>query len=118
MAILEKLYETTRDKNGKIEYKKNKEGKLIPAVENATYIIPIEMAADFARKKNKKELIESSDVRRVSHSMEWVSNLESKAKSLMKIRGVEVEFDEKNTELWAERIRQNYIENKRKRDTR
>lgn len=115
IAILEKLYETTRDKNAEIQYRRNKSGKLIPAVGNATYVIPIEMALEFSRKKNKKELIESPDVRRVSHSMEWVSNLESKVSNLMSLRGVTVEFDRQNTEDWAARIRKNYLENKERR---
>lgn len=116
IAILEKLYETTRDKNSQIQYRRNKQGKLIPAVGNATYVIPIEMALEFSRKKNKKELIESPDVRRVSHSMEWVSNLESKVSNLMRLRGIEVEFDKTNTKVWAARIRKNYLENKERRE--
>lgn len=118
VAILEKLYETTRDKKGNIEYKKTKQGKLVPAVENATYVIPIEMALEFAKKKNKKELIESPDVRRVSHTMEWVCNLESKIKSLMSVRGIEVDFEQENTRIWSDRIRKNYFENKEKREIR
>ena len=100
------------------KYKTTKQGKLIPAVANATYVIPIEMAVEFARKKNKKELIESPDVRRVSHTMEWVCNLESKIKSLMRTRGIQVDFEQENTKTWSERIRKNYLENRKKRETR
>lgn len=116
IAILEKLYETTRDKSGEIQYRRSKDGKLIPALSNATYVIPIEMALEFSKKKNKKELIESPDVRRVNHSMDWVSNLEAKVTNLMNLRGFEVSFDRENTKVWSEKIRKNYLEHKAKRE--
>ena len=106
VAILEKFYEVTRNNSGDVEYKKDKNGMLIPAVENATYIMPIGMAKDFCEKKNKQELIKSPYVRRTSHTMNWVMNLESKAKVL----NPKAEFKKENTKIWSEKIKDNYQE--------
>lgn len=108
IAILEKLYETTRDKDGNIVYKRNDKGELIPAVENATYMMPIELAKEFAETKNKRELIQSPYVERTYHSSAWVENTERK---MMKLRP-EIQFDEKETKKWADLVRENYRKNK------
>lgn len=112
IAVLEKLYETTRDKAGNIQYRKNKNGELIPAVENATYIMPIEMAKEFTEKKNKKDLIKSPYVERSMHTADWAINTQRK---ISKIRP-EVEFDKENTEKWSKRIIENYKANKEKNE--
>lgn len=112
VAILEKLYEVTRDEQGNVVYKKDAEGKLIPAVNNATYIVPIEMAKEFAEKKNKQELIKSPYVERANHSLAWSTNIESKIQKIVP----EVEFDEKNSKIWGEKIKNNYLKNKKKRE--
>lgn len=111
IAVLEKLYETTRDKNGNMVYRKNKKGELIPAVENATYIMPIEMAKEFAENKNKKDLIRSPYVERAMHIADWSISVE---RSIRKLRP-EVEFNKENSKKWNELIAQNYKKNKDER---
>lgn len=112
IAVLEKLYETTRDKAGNIQYRKNKKGELIPAVENATYIMPIEMAKEFIEKKNKRDLIRSPYVERSMHTADWAINTQRR---IAKIRP-EVQFDKENTDKWSKRIRENYIANKERNE--
>ena len=104
VAILEKFYEVKRDKDGKIVFRKNEEGKLVPAIENATYIIPIGMARDFATRKNKQELMRSRLVRRTAHTRAWVTNTESRIKDI----NPEAEFNPKNTKRWSRIIEKNY----------
>lgn len=116
MAVLEKLYETTRDQGGNIVYKKNESGKLIPSLDNATYIMPIEMAKQFAETKNKKELISNPFVRKANHTMDWVLNVQDKMKSLSKVLSRNIEFDKENTKTWSDKIKENYLENKKKRE--
>lgn len=106
VAILEKFYEVTRNKDGNVEYKKDEKGRLIPAVENATYIIPIGLAKDFCEKKNKQELIKSPYVRRASHTMNWVTNVESK----IKVLNPKAEFEKENTNKWHKKVMDNYQE--------
>lgn len=112
IAVLEKLYEVTRDKDGKIEYKTNKEGKLIPAINNATYVLPIEMAKELVEKRNKSDLIASPYVRKANHTLDWVTNLESKMRAV----NPSIEFDKKNTKHWSDFIRKNYTENLSRRE--
>lgn len=112
IAVLEKLYETTRDKAGNIKYRKNKKGELIPAVENATYIMPIEMAKEFIEKKNKQDLIKSPYVERSMHTADWTINTQRK---ISKIRP-EIQFDKANTDKWSKRVRENYIANKERNE--
>lgn len=111
IAVLEKLYETTRDKNGNMVYRKNQKGELIPAIENATYVMPIEMAKEFVENKNKKDLIRSPYVERAMHTADWAISVE---RSIKKIRP-EVEFNKENSKKWNERVRQNYKKNKDER---
>ena len=106
VAVLEKFFETTRDKEGNVIYRRDKEGNRIPAIENATYIIPIGMAKEFSTKKNKKELIESPYVHRVFHKANWVGELEAK----IQLVNEKAEFEVENTEKWAELVRNNYEE--------
>lgn len=106
VAVLEKFYEVTRNKEGNVEYKKDEQGNLIPAVENATYIIPIGMAKDFCEKKNKQDLIKSPYVRRVSHTMNWVKNIETKIKQL----NPKSEFKKENIDIWNQKVINNYQE--------
>lgn len=107
VAILEKFYEVTRNKAGEVEYRKDEKGRLIPAVENATYIFPIGLAKDFCEKKNKQQLIQDSKhVRRVAHTMNWVKNIESKIKTL----NPRADFEKENTEKWHEKVVNNYQE--------
>ena len=108
IAVLEKLYEVKTDTNGDMVYRKDKDGKLIPAINNATYILPIGMAKEFAEKRNKRELIKSPYVHRANHSLDWVENMQIK----MRIINPEIEFEKENTEVWRDKIRQNYIKNK------
>lgn len=112
VAILEKLYEVTRDERGNVVYKKDSQGNLIPALNNATYIVPIEMAKEFAEKKNKQELIKSPYVERANHSLAWSTNMESKIQKI----NPEVVFEQKNSKTWAEKIKNNYMKNKKKRE--
>lgn len=111
VAILEKFYEVERDKDDNIVYKKDKDGNLIPAIENATYIIPIGMARDFATKKNKQQLINSRFVRRAAHTLNWVENVESKIREL----NPEAKFDRTNTDKWAKIVSANYKKLKNQR---
>jgi len=104
VAILEKFYEVERDKDDNIVYKRDKEGNLIPAIENATYIIPIGMARDFATRKNKQQLMHSRFVRRAAHTLNWVENVESKIKEI----NPEAKFNKENTAKWAKKISDNY----------
>ena len=106
VAVLEKFFETTRDKEGNVTYRRDKNGNRIPAIENATYIIPIGKAREFSTKKNKKELIESPYVHRVFHKANWVGELESK----IQLINEKAEFEQENTDRWAELIKNNYEE--------
>ena len=106
VAVLEKFFETTRDKEGNVTYRRDKNGNRIPAIENATYIIPIGKAREFSTKKNKKELIESPYVHRVFHKANWVGELESK----IQLINEKAEFEQENTERWAELVKNNYEE--------
>lgn len=108
IAVLEKLYETTRDKQGNIVYRKNKNGELIPAIENATYFIPIAMAKDFVEKKNKRDLIKSPFVERVYHTADWVVNCERK----MHLIVPSIELSKENSKKWDAKVRENYTQNK------
>ncbi len=112
IAVLEKLYEVTTDQEGNMTYKRTEEGKLIPAINQATYILPIGMAKEFSQKKNKRDLIKSPYVRRANHSLDWVENMQSK----MRVLNPEIEFHKENTRLWSEKIKQNYIENRDRRE--
>jgi len=111
VAILEKPYETTRDKQGNIVYRKNKKGELIPSIENATYIMPIEMAKEFVENKNKQDLIKSPYVVRAMHTADWSISVE---RGIKKLRP-EVEFDRENSKKWSELVRKNYKKNKDER---
>ena len=104
VAILEKFYETERDKDDNVIYKRDSEGNLIPAIENATYIMPLGMARELATGRNKQELIRSRFVRRASHTANWVQNIEEKIISLNE----RAEFNQRNTEDWARRVAENY----------
>ena len=87
-----------------IIYKRDSEGNLIPAIENATYIMPLGMARELATGRNKQELIRSRFVRRASHTANWVQNIEEKIISLNE----RAEFNQRNTEDWARRVAENY----------
>lgn len=104
IAIMEKSYKVTRNSKGELEYQKDEKGNLIPAIENATYIMPIGMAKDFIEKKNKQQLIQSPYVERSFHTLNWVKNTESKIKSL----NPAAQFDKENTEFWNKKISENY----------
>lgn len=108
IAILEKFYEVSRDKVGNLEYRKDKNGSLIPSIENATYILPIGLAKDLAENRNKKELMSTPSVRRAFHTMDWSNTVEKK---MQKINS-EIEFSKENTEKWKEKIAKNYRKNK------
>ncbi len=107
VAILEKFYEVTRNKEGEVVYKKDEKDRLIPAIENATYIFPIGLAKDFCEKRNKQQLIQDSKhVRRVAHTMNWVKNIESKILTL----NPRANFEKENTEKWHQKVVSNYQE--------
>lgn len=108
VAILEKFYEVTRDKEGNIVYKKDKEGKVIPAIENATYIIPIGMAKEFVETKNKQQLIKNPFVARVPHTGNWVVSVEKGIRTVCERVGMTVSFDKENTDIWNQKIKENY----------
>lgn len=111
IAILEKFYQVTRDKNGHMRYKTNSEGEYVPAVENATYILPIALAKDLVESKNKKDLISSPYVYRTFHTMDWVNSTENK---MLKINP-EIQFTKENTDVWRKRISDNYKKNRENR---
>ncbi len=108
VAVLEKFYEVRRNKEGKLEYKTDKNGNFIAATEQATYIMPIAMAKDFAEKKNKQQLMKSPYVARTLHSMNWVKNTEDSMKKIASRTGLNIEFDRENTDRWAEMVLENY----------
>lgn len=112
IAVLEKLYEVSRDEKGNLSYKTNKDGKLIPAINNATYIMPIEMAKELTEKRNKSDLMKSPYVRRANHTLDWVSNLEAKMKTI----NPSIQFEPKNTKFWGDFIRKNYLDNLERRN--
>ena len=115
IAILEKFYEVTRNKDGKLEYKKDKNGNYIAATEHATYIMPIAVAKDFAETKNKQELMKSPYVARTLHSMNWVINTENAMTTVARRAGLDIEFDRKNTDKWADKTMENYKKLREKR---
>lgn len=112
IAVLEKRYEVTRNKDGHIVYKTNKKGEYIPALDNATYIMPIGLARDLVESKNKKDLIASPYVYRTFHTMDWVRATQSRMKAI----NPEIEFHKDNTEVWKEKIAKDYKQRKEKRD--
>ena len=116
IAVLEKFYEVTRDKNENIVYKKDENGNLIAAIENATYIMPIGMAKDFAERKNKQQLRQSPYVTSVSHTMNWIRNTENAIALVAERAGLQVEFSRENTEKWSKLVKENYEVLKEKRD--
>lgn len=116
IAVLEKFYEVKRNKEGKIEYKTDKKGNLIAATEQATYIMPIAMAKDFAEQKNKQQLIKSPYVSRTFHSMNWIKNTEEAMKKVARRTGLDIEFDRENTDKWADMVRENYIQLREQRN--
>lgn len=116
IAVLEKFYEVKRNKDGKIEYKTDKKGNLIAATEQATYIMPIAMAKDFAEKKNKQQLMKSPYVARTLHTMNWVKNTEEAMKKVSGRAGLDIEFDRENTDKWAEMVLENYKKLREKRE--
>ena len=105
VAVLEKFFETIH-KDGKVVYKKNKEGQLIPAIENATYVLPIEKAVEYATRKNKKGLRKIKNGRAtVNHSKNWVKNLEAAMKD---IAPQYAKFSPSKTNYWADVIKRDY----------
>lgn len=115
IAVLEKFYEVTRNKEGKLEYKKDKNGNYIAATENATFIMPIAMAKDFVETKNKQELIKSPYVARTLHTMNWVKNSEDSMKKVARRTGLDIEFNRENTDKWAQKVTENYKKLRAKR---
>ena len=107
IAVLEKFFEVVRDQGGNLKYKLDEDGKKIPAIGNATYILPIGMARDFVEKKNKQELLASPYVRRAYHTRDWVNSFQVKAKEI----NSKIEFDKENTDKWRKRIADNYDKN-------
>ncbi len=116
IAVLEKFYEVKRSKEGKIEYKTDKKGNLIAATEQATYIMPIAMAKDFAEKKNKQQLIKSPYVSRTFHSMNWIKNTEEAMAKVATRTGLDIEFDRENTARWGQMVEENYRKLRDKRN--
>ena len=108
VAILEKNYEVTRNKDGNIEYRKNSNGKLIPAIENATYIMPIAMAKELIETRNKQQLMRNPYVVRVAHTRNWVNLVENGIKKVCSRVGMDVEFDKENTDIWSQKVKDNY----------
>lgn len=106
VAILEKFFEVTH-KDGKVLYRRDKNNSLCPAIENATYVIPIELAAEYATNKNKRELRNSGYVKAVNHSKNWVRTIE---KRIRQIAPEYAKFDTEKTKYWEEIIRANYNE--------
>lgn len=107
VAILEKFYECTRDEKGNVKYRLNKSGNKIPATDNATYILPIELARDLVESKNKRQLLDNPLVSRSFHTANWVGITERK---IMQVNR-EVEFDENNTKKYRDLIEKNYKRN-------
>jgi hypothetical protein len=105
VVVLEKFFETTHE-NGEVVYKKNQEGQLIPAIENATYVLPIERAVEYATRKNKKELRKIKDGRAtVYHTKNWVKKLEV---AMKEIAPQYAKFAPVKTEYWADVIKRDY----------
>lgn len=107
VAILEKFYENTRDREGNIRYKKDKQGKAIPAIDNATYVLPLIMAKELVEKQNKQDLLKSPYVHRAFHTVNWVNSVENK---IMEINP-RAEFIQENTDNWKKAIADNYRAN-------
>ncbi len=112
VAILEKFYEVTRDKEGHMQYKTDKKGNFVPATENATYLLPIGIAKELVEKRNKKTLMESKHVHRSFHKIGWVKSVE---KNMLKINPT-IQFEKQNTNIWVERAKKSYNDNKKTRD--
>ena len=111
VAILEKFYEVTRDKEGHMVYKTDKDGKNIPATEHATYILPVGVAKQLVEGKNKKDLIGSKYVHRTFHTIGWIQSLQRK----MRMINPEIQFEKQSTEQWVKKVEKSYEENKKAR---
>ena len=104
VGILEKFFETKHE-DGKIVYKKDKDGNLIPTIENATYVMPIEKAAEYATRRNKRDLTNSGNVKKVYHTRNWSKALEA---SMEAIAPKYAKFDRDTSDKWAKIIADNY----------
>lgn len=71
IAVLDKLYETSRSQNGNIDYVRNQNGEKVPAIESETYFMPMNMARDFMECSNKREMLRSPFVERAYHTSDW-----------------------------------------------
>ena len=106
VAVLEKFFETQHTKDGKVEYKTDKEGNLIPAIENATYVIPIEKAVEYATRKNKKGLRQMKNgMYTIYHSANWVKYIE---KAMKRIAPQYAKFDEEKMDEWSKAVKEDY----------
>ncbi len=105
VAVLEKFFETTH-KDGEVVYKRDKNGDLIPAIENATYVLPIEKAVEYATRKNKKDLRKIKKGRAtVYHTKNWVINIEA---AMEEIAPQYAKFSPDKTQEWAATIKDDY----------
>ena len=88
------------------EYKTDKEGNLIPAIENATYVIPIEKAVEYATRKNKKGLRQMKNgMYTIYHSANWVKYIE---KAMKRIAPQYAKFDEEKMDEWSKTVKEDY----------
>ncbi len=83
IAVLEKLYETSRDQSGNIGYVRNQAGERVPAIESETYFMPMSMARDFMEGNNKREMLRSPFVEKAYHTSNWVINAGQKMDRIM-----------------------------------
>lgn len=111
VVVLDKLYDTYLDRDGNVNIRRDKNEAPIPAVENATYILPVGLARDLVKTRSKQDLIKNKkDVRRVHHTANWVNSLEEKIREI----NPKAQFEEKDTRKWAQAIRDNYNVNREK----
>lgn len=83
IAVLEKLYETSRDQNGNIDYVRNQNGEKVPAIESETYFMPMNMARDFMENSNKRAMLRSPFVEKAYHTSDWVISAGQKMDRIM-----------------------------------
>ncbi len=98
-AVLEKLYNTN-----------SRTGTLTPALDNATFVLPLIKALELAQSSNKTDLRRLDNVHSVNHTKGWAKNILSGIKKGNP--GFEYKRYKEDYSDLIELIAQNYIENR------
>ena len=70
--------------------------------------VPIAMAKELIETRNKQQLMRNPYVVRVAHTRNWVNLVENGIKKVCSRVGMDVEFDKENTDIWSQKVKDNY----------